>query len=174
MRRTLLLTLLAVVAVPMTALAGQEAPGDGSLSVRNGEGFVGFSNFRGALIGKAGSGTLVEVEVTLAEECETVSVFGEERIVKREKLDELGAPKMVCIFTSNKGVLRWRLVTAQPQNVRFKKSRELGFSAVGKGTVSIKGTGGNDDGQLSFNGEQYDSLPDELARFTLAAPVPNG
>lgn len=165
--------LLALVVVPMTALAGQEAPGDGSLSVRNGEGLVVFANFRGALIGKAGAGTFVEVDVTLADDCEALNVFGEERIVRREKLDELGAPRTVCIFTSSKSVLRWRLITTQPQNIRFKKSRELGFSAVGRGTVSIKGTGGNDDGQLSFNGEQYDSLPDELTRFTLAAPAPN-
>jgi hypothetical protein len=171
MRRTLLLTLLAILAVPVTALAGQEAPGDGTLSVRNGEGFVAFNNFRGALIGKTGAGTLLEVEVAFTADCESQNVFGEDRIVQRDKLDEFGLPsRIICSYSSRQGVLRFRFVDTLPQIVRFKKATGLAFSAVGRGIVSMKGSGGVEDGQFQLNSEPFVSLPDELTRVTLAAP----
>ncbi|MGH3104486.1 MAG: hypothetical protein ACRDN6_10385 [Gaiellaceae bacterium] len=166
MRRTLFLTLLAALAVPATAAALKLAPGDGTLSVRNGEGFVSL-NLRGAVIGKIGAGTL-EIDIAENEECASLSVFGEERKGERLKLVDLNVVRTVCVFGGTD--IRFRLVSGH-QILRIRKAREVGVSAVGKGFVVLKGAGGLQDGQYALNGEDYASLPDELERFQLAAPT---
>lgn len=163
MWRALSVTLLAALLLPATALALGAAANDGTLSVRNGDGFVSL-NIRGAVIGKLESGVL-EVEIPEVERCDELPVFGEDRQTERVKDLEL-VTRTVCVFSGKE--VRFRLVGGQ-QMIRIYRGRGVGISAVGRGIVRLKGVGGPQDGQYSFNDDAYASLPDEVERFELAA-----
>jgi hypothetical protein len=164
MRRTFVLALLLLLVAPAAAWAVARAPGDGTLSVRNGDGMLFVDMARGAAIGKIAFGQL-RVEVLDEANCAGLAVFGAER--------EFVAPRAetpVCVFQGRD--IRFRLID---QNIRFwigtQKASAFGFSLsmVAKARGSIRGTGGPADGVYSIDGGDYVSLPDDGRRFQLGA-----
>ena len=160
MRRLLVLTLLVALAAPAAAYAVARSPGDGTLSVRNGQGVVNV-NVRGAIIGRFDSGTLF-VKAKTAADCDDVQVWGPTR--ERPIVDENG--DVECRFIGRD--VRFRLVGGQ-RSVRIRNGRDIDLAVVGRGFVYLRGIGVQ-DGQYSVNGEAYQSLPDEGGAFELSAP----
>jgi hypothetical protein len=171
-RRALVLTLLVAVAAPAAALAEVGAvPADGTLSVKGGHGFVSL-NIRGAAIGLVGLGR-VEIEAPKDDDCDALNVWGAEdektrlkpaRVKKGETTADLVT---VCVFTGKD--VRFRLIG---QYLVRLDGKNISLSAVGRGPVAIRGTGGLTDGTYAVNGGDYTSLPDETKRFQLAPQPP--
>jgi hypothetical protein len=174
MRKALVLTMLAILAVPGTAAAravqpaGALVPGDGSVSVRNGELALFTLNLNGVALGRIGSGTF-EVRLPDGETCDGLPVFGEERAIPEVRVADFGLLREWCVYTGQD--IRVRLVSSGSQLVmRIKKARDVGFSAVGRGSGSLQGSGG----QWALNGAPYAAVPLERIPFQLAAPPANG
>ena len=160
MRRIVSLALLAALAVPSSVAASRAAPGDGTLSVRDGAGAMGLVLRAGVGIGQL-DGTL-EVE---HESCSDLLVYREEVETERIKETESGLLKTVCVFTGKN--VRFRLSGTQqtPLVFRIKRARDFNVSASGRGEGWVKSTGG----QWSLNLAAYTPLPVERTTFKLAA-----
>jgi hypothetical protein len=168
MRRTLLICLLTAALLPAAALAGPAVAGEGTLSVRNGDGRLALIGFRGAIIGRVGVGRLTIVEPRTGT-CDTQLVWAADTV--RATIlpgGELGEGRFACVYTGAN--MRFRLVGAQDE-VRLR-GRDIGASIVGRGTAIVEGDGGLFDGLYSLNGEDYRSLPDEATRLVLGPAVP--
>ena len=165
MRQTLLVILLAALAVPAVAAAEGATPGDGSLSVRGGDGVVELRNLRGVAIGLVGQGRL-EIE---NDDCDALNVWDAQRefTTRRFKQRELEFVT-VCVFTG-RGI-RFRLLTS-PISMRIE-GNDISMSAAGRGVGFIKGKGGLADGTYAANGAEHASLPDAGRRVFLLGPQP--
>jgi hypothetical protein len=171
MRRSLVIALLVALTLPVGAFAAETAPGDGTLSVRNGDGVVAL-NLRGVVIGFVGNGRL-EIERAKDTDCDALNVWGAERerdAVKRDELgrvvrDELGKPVAICLFIGKD--IRFRL--AAGANELRLVGNKISLSAVGRGVVALKGRGGQQDGSFAVNGQEYRSMPDERRQFVVGA-----
>jgi hypothetical protein len=167
------LTLLAVLAVPAVAAALPSAPGDGTLSVRNGDGLIRLELIRGAAIGRIGDGTLTVVDPH-NDDCEAPLVWDDgERAEFEKKIVVVRSEPTVfetrCVF---RGVdMRFRLIGHDGDTFRLR-GESIGLSAVGRGSVYLDGRGEGPDGTYSLNGEEYASLPDDGRTLRLAAPDP--
>jgi hypothetical protein len=170
MRKTALLTVLAALLLPAAAWATTGLIGDGTLSVRNGDGVVRLDLDRGVVIGRVGFGRIDLIEPTELD-CTTVRVWDDgERAVPFETLLTIdGEERFACVFRGEN--MRFRIAANDGDVIRLQ-GENIGLSAVGRGTGSIKGLKGSKlDGTWSLNGEAYASLPDERETFRLAAPV---
>jgi hypothetical protein len=158
MRRFLTFAMLAALAVPATSAAQPRGANDGTLSVRDGRGIIVISG-RGAVIGSFAQGSV--------------------RIV--DPLDTDGAPPVVSgeefhreiddttdVYRGTK--VRFRLIGGTFRIV--VKGRGINLSVVGKGNVTLKGAGTEDDGTYSVNGEPYSPIPDFPFPFVLSATSP--
>jgi hypothetical protein len=169
MRRLLLWTLLVCLVLPPAALALGRAPGDGTLVVRNGAGFLRL-DANGAAIGRLDGGQLEVISPTI-DDCRDLDVWGADRRPVRSRKDG----KTICTFTElhDSGTLqpvRFRIVLGEGESMVVRNANGLWLSAVGRGRGLIKGAGGL-DGLYSLNGEKLKSLPDDGASFTLAATL---
>jgi hypothetical protein len=168
MRRTLLFALLAALAVPAAALATQAAPGDGTLSVREGEGTVQLE-LRGAILGRIGSGTL-RIDDPKAGHCDGPLVWGAD--VERSEADfAKGEFELRCIYTGTN--MRFRL-TGGDHDITIVRGRDVAISAVGRGNAFLRGRGwltGLPDGTYSIDGRDYVSLPDAGKEFEIGTPL---
>ena len=153
MRRPLLIIVLALV-LPTAASAVPKAPGDGSLSVRDGEGMLSLV-VRGAALGRFDSG-LLTVEVADGN-CEGPLVWGAER--ERPVIDHLGQI-VACVYSGQN--VRFRLVGGK-QELKIQRGRDIDLSVVGRGHGQIRGQ----SGQYSLNGGDYIALPDEIRKITI-------
>jgi hypothetical protein len=181
MRRTAFLIVLLVLLVPAAALAAKSVAGDGSLSVRNGDGTVRLDLDRGVVIGRIGAakpGLILygPKDVTCSTALvwdDRVQISGVVRLLKLDGTDIEG-----CVYS---GVdLRFRLVGADAATIRIS-GHDISLSAVGRGRGQIKGKPDVKqtltdeslaDGTWSLNGEDFVSLPDEGRAFQLATVVP--
>jgi hypothetical protein len=174
MRRTLLLTLLAFLALPAGATATRAAPGDGTLSVRDGLGTVQIQ-LRGAIIGRMASGTL-RIDNPRNDDCAEPLVWGAETWTPEPVIvtGELGIKQTRCIYSGRD--VRFRLVGGE-HDISIVRGRSIAISAAGKGEAFLRGTGGLTDGVYSLDGRDYVSLPD-LGRWlnvgTFIIPPPDG
>jgi hypothetical protein len=167
MRRTLLVTLLAALAVPASALAVQAAPGDGTLSVREGEGTVQLE-LRGAILGRIGSGSLW-IDNPKAGHCDGPLVWGADIEKPRFVVDPLtGESSLRCVYTGLN--IRFRLVGGD-HDVKIVRGRDVAISAVGRGKAFLKGMGGLADGSYSVDARDYVSMPDEGRKITIGTPL---
>jgi hypothetical protein len=173
MRRTLLLALLAALAVPGGALAARTAVGDGTLSVREGEGTIQLE-LRGAILGRIGSGTLW-IDDPKAGHCDGPLVWGADLERPRGIVDlETGEYHLRCVYTGAN--IRFRLV-GDDHDITIVRGRDVAISAVGRGTAFLKGRGGITglpDGTYSIDGRDYVSLPDAGRELEIGTPVLGG
>jgi hypothetical protein len=159
----LILLALAAVAAP-AALASEVTKGDGTLSVRDGNGKVMLSG-RVSVLGRVDSGRIFFTNLEPTDLSEP-DVFD---TCDRVKL--LNDATTLCIGTK----LRFRLI-----GLRYKVSvigRGIDISAVGKGQASIEGADATfDDGDFAVNGAPYKAIGDDpvTVAFGTAAPTPAG
>lgn len=159
-RRILILLCFLVALGAAPAEAG--APGDGTLSVRDGKGLVQLSS-RGTMIGRIASGKLTVTDPNLNDTRRPIVLGAEKRTVSRNQ--------KTTIYTGKDIRVR---ITGGLTHVRFE-GRGIHLSAVGRGSGLLDGTGDPTtgiffDGVWSLNDEDYHSLPDELERFDLLGP----
>jgi hypothetical protein len=171
MRRTLLVTLLAILVVPTAALAVQAAPGDGTLSVREGDGTVQLQ-LRGAILGRIESGSLW-IDDPKTGLCDSQLVWGADDTETRAVFSK-GEFELRCVYT---GVnIRFRLVGGV-HDISIVRGRDVAISAVGRGTAFLKGRGGLTglpDGTYSLDGGDYVSLPDAGRELEIGTGVSSG
>jgi hypothetical protein len=178
MRRTALISVLCALLLPVAAWAGPTVVGDGSLSVRNGDGTVRLDLNRGVVIGRLGSGT-VELMGAADQGCTSALVWndGEQvvgAIVSRTTVD--GNVVVRCVYAGQN--LRFRLLGSDAETIRLIGDN-ISLSAVGRGRGQIRGQSSLlnpkralTDGTYALNGDDYISLPDDTQRFPLQAPLP--
>lgn len=168
MRRLLLVILLVSLAAPSAALALRRAPGDGTLAVRNGEGFLRL-DITGAVIGRLDAGRLELVSPSV-DDCNQWDVWGADRTRSRSLRD--GTTTCVfAVFPRTSEPIRFRVVLDARETLAIRGSG-FSLSAVGQGNGFIRGAG-DLDGVFSLNGDRFfRSLPDAGLRFTLSATLP--
>jgi hypothetical protein len=157
MRRLLPILLAFALAAPVAASARPAAPGDGTLSVRNADGQVRVT-VRGAVIGKVERGWLTVVDPS--KECDALLVW-ENDTPPREWTTADG--ETACTYRGTD--LRFRFVGGL--NELRVGGAGIYLSAVGKGTVRLKGTAGT----YAVNGGRYTDLPLDWTREQIGVPV---
>jgi hypothetical protein len=128
MRRILTTFALIALALPATAAARVNAPDDGTLTLKNADGVITIGA-RGGVIGRFDSGQLWVRDPIPDDQYEEAVTGAEKKVVKNE---------FVTVYTG--------------KNVRFRyiggffkikiTGTGIGLGAVGKGTVTLQGTGG--------------------------------
>lgn len=155
--------------VPVLATAGTGATDDGTLSVKNGDGFVRIGGpylggpARGAVIGRCDSCSFILDDKAEGDGTAAIVTGADE---SKDKDDD----STVEWFTGTN--VRFRLIGGR--YVLRIKGKGIGLSVVGTAWVRIKGMDGEDaltDGTYSLNGDESRSLPTEWKRFRLAAPL---
>ncbi len=171
MRRLLALIVVLVGAVPAVAAAGAGTSTDGTLAVRGGDGVVGLTLARGAVLGRVERGLRTGAEAVIvviaprSGTCDSLLVWEQdERAESTDKLTIKG--ELRCEYRGRG--MRFRLVA--DDTAVIVKGTNIALSAVGRGTGYLRGQGGLDDGRYSLDGEPFESLPDEKKTFTLGAP----
>jgi hypothetical protein len=164
MRRLLVPLLLLATAVPAAFAAGTAPAPDGTLAVRDGRGKVQLT-IKGSLIGRLGNGSITIEELAPDDDTEPV--------VRGYKTFKWGRNNNMRTYTGKN--VRFRLIGGRYRVVFNGKG--LFFSAVGKGRVTLDGTGSMAagvfyDGFYSLNGSEEESLPDDSTSFNLAPPSP--
>jgi hypothetical protein len=168
-RKTALLIMLSCVALATAGLASGATPGDGTLSVRNGDGSLRLVLERGVAIGRIGSGQLTVVDPE-GGACDELLVWDDdERAVPVVFVDKTLPFELRCLFKGSN--LRFRLGGPDGATLRVVNATRISLSAVGAGSGRIKGQPFDTaDGTYSANGENYVSLPDDWKAFQLPAP----
>ena len=177
MRRTAVILLLLATIAPAAAWAGKAVLGDGTLSVRNGDGTVRLDLDRGVVVGRLGDGVL-QLFVPKDVACltplvwdEGVQVVGVAGPRALDGLDDVDA----CFYRGKN--LRFRLLGSDAATIRLI-GENISLSAVGRGKGMIRGgelrADGTikPDGRWSLNGADYSSLPEKGQGFALRAPNP--
>jgi hypothetical protein len=159
MRRILLtFAVLAALAMPAASAARERTPNDGTLSVREGRGSVTIQG-RGAVIGSIRNGS-----VTIND---PVEGDGTGPIVTG---DEWSREKSDTMTTWGGNRVRFRMIGGTFRVV--VRGRGINLSLVGKGNVTLKGMGTEDDGSYSVNGEGYSPIPPFSFPFPLSSTSP--
>lgn len=167
MRRILVLLVVLALTVPAVAAARKLTPGDGTLVVRSGDGRVWLNDFRGVVLGRIATGTLVLVEPK-GGDCDTQLVW--EADDQWPRVRTVGDDRVFeCVYRTTSG-MRFRVVGGQ--NTLRVNGRGIALTAVGKGTGHLRGTPSLlDDGTYSLDGEDWRSLPDD-GRFVRIGSLP--
>ena len=164
MRRLLVPLLLLTTAVPAAAFAERAGPTDGTLAVRDARGKVQMT-VKGSLIGRLGNGSITIEELAPDDDTEPV--------VRGYKTFKWGKSGNVRTYTGKN--VRFRLIGGRYRVVFNGKG--LFFSLVGKGRVTLDGSGSVEDGIFydgfySLNGGEEESLPDDAQTFNLTPTPP--
>jgi hypothetical protein len=154
MRRLVVFVTLLALAAPLTAAGTALAPGDGTLSVQNLDGFIEI-RAKGAVIGRCDQCNLLLVERIGADEIDPV-VSGPAR---RIDVDADGDNER---FIGRD--LRWKMLGGSFRMV-VRSGVDVDFSAVGNGRVWVRGT----KGTYVLNGGETASVLSELLSFRLNA-----
>jgi hypothetical protein len=150
-RRISVIFVLLALVLPAAAAARVDAPGDGTLTVKDADGSMTIAA-RGGVIGRFDSGQLTVRDPNPDDQYEEAVTGAEKKVVKDE---------FVTVYTG--------------KNVRFRyiggffkitlKGTGIGLGAVGKGKVTIQGT----DGTYSVNDSPAQLFPLLPQTFALAA-----
>ena len=152
MRRIVVSTTLLALALPFAASAGLRTPGDGTLLVRDLDGYVAI-HATGAVIGRCDQCRLFLDEQLRADEITPV-VTG----AKGTDIDLDGANERY------RGNLRWKVVGGTFDMI-VRGGTDVDLSVVGRGRVSIFGT----KGSYVLNGETTQVAPGpEPVQFRLS------
>jgi hypothetical protein len=159
MRPLLTFAMLAALALPAASAARNQGANDGTLSVRDGRGTITISA-RGGVIGSFARGS-----VTISDPIEG---DGTGPIVTGDDFPPIERNDTTTTWRGTK--VRFRIIGGSFRIVL--KGRGINLSLVGKGTVTLDGTGSGDDGSYSVNGAEYSAMPEFLFPFTLSAATP--
>jgi hypothetical protein len=174
MRRTAYVFVLLGLLLPAAAWAGKAVLGDGTLSVRNGDGNVRLDLDRGVAVGRIGSGQIQLIDPKDTG-CATPLVWddGEQMLgIAEERTIDAETGVEVCVYRAAKGrSLRFRLLGSEARSIRLF-GQNISMSAVGRGKFWIKGSNNDfeSDGTWSLNGADYVSLPTTRQSFPLVGP----
>jgi len=157
MRRLLTFAVLVALALPAASAAQRRGPNDGTLSIRDARGVV-IINGRGGVIGSFARGS-----VTIND---PVEGDGTGPIVTG---DDWSRERNDTTTTWGGTRVRFRIIGGR-FTIRVKASG-INLSLVGKGTVTLKGAGTEDDGTFAVNGEEFSPMPDFFT-FPLSATSP--
>ena len=171
MRRLVLLCFGVLVVLPATAFAFQPlTAGDGTLSVRNGDGFIGLRLRSGVILGRVESGRIEVVDPDV--DCADLRVWdAEDRdrgFVQKPGIRQTPSSAQrvpSCVFKGEDMSLR----LLDQSDVRIKGTG-LWLSVVGRGRVILDGYGTpakTRDGQFALNGGKPQSLPDDRETFVI-------
>jgi len=158
MRRLLTFAMLAALALPAASAARTHNSSDGTLSVRDGRGTITISG-RGGVIGSFARGS-----VTITD---PVDGDGTGPVVTG---DDWSKDRSDTTTTWGGTKVRFRMIGGTFRMV--VKGRGINLSLVGKGTVTLKGAGTENDGSYSVNGADYTPLPAFPLPFSLSATSP--
>ena len=160
MRKLLLTCALIAVAAPAVALAGRSAPGDGTLQVRNGDGFI-FVQVRGALIGRC-SDCVVTIDDPVTD--------GRGAIVSGEEWSrEIGENKTRYVNRSPRTDMRFRIVGGLTRVT--VNGRGISLSVVGQGFATLKANVmAPNPGEYALDGGDFAPLPFLKQRVALGGP----
>lgn len=150
---------LAALLTPALSAASMRAPGDGTLSLRDGRGAFTV-NAKGGVIGSFVQGKVIITDPIEGDGTGPI-VSGEDwgPIVRSETTTVYGGTRVR--FRLIGGAFRIRVV-----------GRGVNLSAVGKGQVTLNGQGAGDDGSYSVNGGDSLPIPDIAASFPLSVASP--
>ena len=167
MRRALVITLVLALAVPVAAAARTLAPGDGSMVVRSGDGHVRLIDFKGAILGRIATGTVVVVDPK-GGDCDALLVWDADDAWPRVRT--VGDDTVLeCVFKTTSG-MRFRLVGG-PNTIRVN-GNGIALSAVGQGLGYVRGSKViADDGSYSVNGGDWKAMPED-GRFVRVGSLP--
>jgi hypothetical protein len=159
-RNTLLILLaLAGLAAPAAFAAGG-AKGDGTLSVRDGNGKVTVTG-RFSILGRVDSGRIFFTNLDPTDLSEP-DVFD-----TCDRIKFLNDATTVCIGTK----LRFRLLGVRYRVVAV--GREIDLSIVGKGQAIVEGADATfDDGDYAVNGGPFKTITDDPVTFTFGTSPP--
>ena len=158
MRRLLTFAMLVALALPATSAARGRTPTDGTLSVRDARGTITISG-RGGVIGSFARGSVTIVD--------PVDGDGTGPIVTG---DDWSKERNDTTTTWGGARVRFRMIGG---TFRIRvQGRGINLSLVGKGNVTLRGAGTDDDGTYSVNGEAYSPIPDFPFSFPLSATSP--
>ena len=159
MRRNLFtFAVLVALALPGASAARESTPNDGTLSVREARGVITIQG-RGAVIGSIRNGS-----VTIND---PVDGDGTGPIVTG---DEWSKERSDTMTTWGGTRVRFRIIGGTFRIV--VKGRGINLSMVGKGNVTLKGMGTEDDGSYSVNGQGYSPIPPFSFPFPLSSTSP--
>lgn len=159
-KASFILLLVFTLAVPAAALAGSRAKGDGTLSVRDGNGRVTLTA-RGTFFGRVDGGRIVYTTLDPADE--SFPDFFD----TCERTKPLLDGSVVCSGTS----LRFRLLGASKVKITLV-GKGIDLSAVGKGQAILNGDETQFDlGEYALNGGLYKPLPTEPLVVTFGIPA---
>jgi hypothetical protein len=150
---------LAVLALALPAAAGavRNDPGDGTLAIKDGRGTFTFAA-RGGVIGSFAHGSVVITD-PIPDDGTGPIVSGDDWSVYRSETTTVYGGTRV----------RFRLIGGR---FRIKvQGTGINLSLVGKGQVTLKGKGTDDDGTYSLNGGSATPIPD-VWQFLLSATSP--
>jgi hypothetical protein len=158
MRLFLTFGVLAALALPAASAAREHGPTDGTLSVKDARGTIVIAA-RGGVIGSFAQG-----RVTITD---PVDGDGTGPIVTG---DEWSKERSDTTTTWGGTRVRFRIIGGAFKIV--VRGRGINLSLVGKGSVTLKGAGTDDDGTYSANGSEYSPIPDFPFTFLLSATSP--
>lgn len=160
MRKLLLLSAVVAVTVPAVALAGNRAPGDGTLQVRNGDGVV-FVHVRGAVLGRCTDCSVTIDDPVLGDGTGAI-VFGEDV----EKTRFLTDTKTRYVNRSPKTDMRFRIIGGLSKVA--VNGEGINLSVVGRGFALVQAdvTSG-DSGEYAVDGGDFSPLPLAKTRVAL-------
>jgi hypothetical protein len=156
MRRIVVFLTLCALAAPVAAFAVPRAVGDGTLAVRDLNGYVAV-RARGAIVGRCDR-CVLRIEELSEDAPIDPRVFG----AKATDVDGDGDNDRFVVRDG-----RWKVIGGLFR-VRVSNATDVDLSAVGQGSVSLRGTAGT----YSVNGGGDVAVPTELTLFRLRASTP--
>jgi len=157
MRRLVVLLTLLALALPVVAGASTRTAGDGTLSVRDLDGYIAV-RAKGAVIGHCTECTIVLDELPGAEPLDPIVSGGKGIDTDADDEKERWSGKD----------LRWKVVGASFRMI-VRQGADVDLSVVGRGRFVLRGT----DGSYSVNGATAAVVPPVLAFFQLRAATPS-
>jgi hypothetical protein len=156
MRRIAVLLTLFALAAPLAAFAGPRVAGDGTIAVRDLNGFFSVAA-RGATAGRCDR-CFLRIEERNEDSPIDPLVFG----ARAQDLDGDGETDRYRVRDG-----RWKIIGGN-FFVRVSGATDADISIVGRGFARLRGTGGT----YSVNGGDFLAVPTELTRVDLRAPTP--
>lgn len=161
MRKLLLFCALVAISAPAAALAGKRAPGDGTLQIRDGDGFV-FVHVRGAVLGRCTDCTLTIDDPVLGDGTGAI-VFGADQTPR-----QLTDTKTRYVNKAPRTDMRFRIIGGLSRVTI--NGEGINLSVVGRGFAQVQAdVTAIDAGAYAVDGGDFSPLPLAKTRIQLSA-----